>query len=702
MKLYAAVLILFACLAGTAQGEGYLYRVESFALDATFNKGCIHDMQEQFYPRTAVGNMFNATGAVINNPRGLLIDVSPTSGRLLQTLLPLSTSATPPNNKTPAPSRSVALGINTNGQIVGFTEDNTFTTYQPLVNFFGFLQKGAIDPTLPPRPARIAAIWLKNAQPQLIGPQNSGRESIARDINDAGIAVGDMQIDNTTTIPSRDFYQEGYTGITPAAVQIRHAVRWEGTTAQELTLPGSPSNVATLESTARAINNTGSIVGYFEVAESITENRTINGTPLTLTRNKIRAFLWENGVATDLPIPAPYVESDAWDINDGGTIVGYVTDAGNLPHAVLWEKSTTGSYQMQLLETGSSLVITESAARSINKNGFVAGYFINDKQEQRMFIYDNKGLLRDVNALISPDYGGYALYEAYVINDQNEMGGCGGNLSTKTPVIARPITHDLQLTISTSPDPVTVGNRLIFNIPVRNYFDTAQGFQLNAQLQGSFDFITAHQRITLVCSEIPDQYLPVTCTDWITRCSTPKTPPDPFCNAQPKLLVEIPCTFADNNVNCGLKTLSANRINHVSIMVEPQKAGKISINAIASTVDTEREFDVSNNQARLDARVDACFIATAAYGSLLVPEVRTLRHFRDSVLAHLPGGPQLIQGYYATSPPLAHFIGQHSWAKWLTQAILYGVIFMIKFPWLVLSLLLTRWWLNTQHTYKIS
>lgn len=742
MKLYIVVLMVLASLAGTAQGIEY-YGVEAIQGTMpddlkTLTAGCVQDLQNQISPRVAVGNMFITTPAPSgsgrpsseHNPRGFLYDYSTPAN--YWHILPLS-----------AGKRSVALGINANKQIVGFTEHTT-TTNEELINFFGFLQdkesflvtKADEKNIILPRPTRIAALWQGQGQPpQLIGPTDSGRESIAFDINDAGIVVGNMQIpipnlDNSPILP-RDFYLSGFAGVkNNTVIQIRHAFRWDGTTLQELKMP-APYNLTTLESSAHAINSTGAIVGYFEIDATLKETPAFGTSPpLSLTRKKIHAFLWEKDTTTDgttidlHPADPQYSESEAWDINDSGVIVGYVTDNTNTRHAVVWEKQTDNQYQMTRITppTAGSLSVSASEAHSINNIGFSTGYInrvierkdrygcplkddagnILTDTQKRVFIYDKNNGLQDIHDLLLNQ--NIALIEAYAINEKNEIGGCGLTGGIKTPVVIRPVTHDLQLSISVTPDPVTVGNQLTFNIPVRNHLDSAKEFQLNAQLQGKFKFIKAHQRITLECADIPDQYLPVICSEWNSRCSVPKCPGgDDFCLTRPpKLLAEIPCTFANNNVNCRLKAFSPDRINHISIVVEPQKAGKLSINAIASAAaeTTEREFDPSNNQAYLDTRVEACFIATAAYGSLLAPEVRTLRHFRDTVLAHLPGGSRLIQWYYETSPPLAHFIGQHRWAKWLTQVLLYGVIFMIKFPWLVLSILITRWWLNSQHTNK--
>ncbi len=78
----------------------------------------------------------------------------------------------------------------------------------------------------------------------------------------------------------------------------------------------------------------------------------------------------------------------------------------------------------------------------------------------------------------------------------------------------------------------------------------------------------------------------------------------------------------------------------------------------------------------------SCFIATAAYGSILDPRVVALRRFRDKHLITNATGRALVAIYYRHSPPAAEFIRRHDSLRTLTRWGLTPVVYGIERPWL--------------------
>lgn len=75
-----------------------------------------------------------------------------------------------------------------------------------------------------------------------------------------------------------------------------------------------------------------------------------------------------------------------------------------------------------------------------------------------------------------------------------------------------------------------------------------------------------------------------------------------------------------------------------------------------------------------------CFIATAAYGSYMEPEVMILRDFRDRFLLKNPAGRLIVQAYYSTSPPIADFIRGHEFLRAMVRWVLTPVVFALNNP----------------------
>lgn len=138
------------------------------------------------------------------------------------------------------------------------------------------------------------------------------------------------------------------------------------------------------------------------------------------------------------------------------------------------------------------------------------------------------------------------------------------------------------------------------------------------------------------------------------------------------------------NVFAKTSPLSENGLINVETVRVVNRLGKAGANSDEISVSEKSGKDIGS----LSSGSGGCFIATAAYGSYLEPEVMTLRRFRDRSLITNAPGRAFVKLYYTYSPPAADFIAEHPAARWAARAALTPVVYSVSHPGTALALAL--------------
>lgn len=122
-----------------------------------------------------------------------------------------------------------------------------------------------------------------------------------------------------------------------------------------------------------------------------------------------------------------------------------------------------------------------------------------------------------------------------------------------------------------------------------------------------------------------------------------------------------------------------NGTRYCFIAANEDHAGNIFYFADSANDSTATPYCATPNEVKglLDDK-SKCFIATAAFGSSMSPEVQSFRDFRDSYLMTNSVGRIFVKTYYQFSPPFARWIQHHEWAKVTARGILWPMLIVAR------------------------
>lgn len=153
-----------------------------------------------------------------------------------------------------------------------------------------------------------------------------------------------------------------------------------------------------------------------------------------------------------------------------------------------------------------------------------------------------------------------------------------------------------------------------------------------------------------------------------------------LCNEAGDVREAYVCAEASSSVSSVTVLGLTDGVAYDFSVVAVDAAGNASAAAQVGSATPAPEEDLFERYRAAGGEADGghCFVATAAYGDYGHPTVRTLRAFRDRVLAKSVAGRLFIDTYYALSPPAAQAIAKQEVLRGATRVALEPLVWFAE------------------------
>lgn len=178
--------------------------------------------------------------------------------------------------------------------------------------------------------------------------------------------------------------------------------------------------------------------------------------------------------------------------------------------------------------------------------------------------------------------------------------------------------------------------------------------------------------------------------------------------------INAPPIAEDPTYVCDAGPLANGDTKDITITADVTSSSAFTVDYVVTASGSD-DPDSSNNSINVSQQVNlqqpppppgsssggGCFIATAAYGSYLEPEVMVLRAFRDRWLLTNKPGRAFVDFYYKTSPPIAQYIANDESLRTTTRVLLTPLVYGVKYPFVpLLSFIILGVWLRRRQRIR--